>query len=114
MPARLQAAPSKTTEVGIKLIKTKEYPEALLYEVRFPANCPLCKLRSGEDRTGQNPREIYFHVDVPKETKVLENLTITVNPNAVKEVIVQKERISFERSSNAALTLHARSKFKMM
>lgn len=101
IPIRTHAAPQKSIEVGIKLIKTKEYSETLPYEVRFPANCPSCKLRSGEDRTGQNPREIYFHVDIPKEVKVLENLTITVNPNAVKEVIVQKDRLLFERSTNS-------------
>ena len=93
MPATGQT-PSLTV-VGVKLIKSDPRPSAPTFQVRLPSDRADCSLVSDPAYHGENPREIFFHLRVPSDRAVIKNIRVDVGGDAIRSVIVEKNRIPF-------------------
>jgi hypothetical protein len=87
--------PHPTTIVGVKLIKTAAQPSRPAFQVHLPADCPDCTVISDPAFSGENPREIYFHLRVPTDAPVIRHIRVAVAGIAISSVIVEKNRIPF-------------------
>jgi hypothetical protein len=85
--------------VGVKLIKSDPRASAPAFHVQLPADCADCSLVSDPAYHGENPREIYFHVSVPSNRAVIPNIRVDVGAAAIRDVIVEKNRIRFTVAS---------------
>ncbi len=81
--------------VGVKLIKSDPRPSAPAFHVQLPPDCADCSLVSDPAYHGENPREIFFHAQVPSDRAVIRNIRVDVGGDAISAVIVEKNRIPF-------------------
>lgn len=81
--------------VGVKLLKTDPRQSAPALHVQLPSNCADCSLVGDPAYHGENSREIFFHVRVPSDRAVIKNIRVDVARNAIRAVIVEKNRIPF-------------------
>src|ERR1700677_175225 len=94
-PVSAIGQPHPLAIVGVKLIKSDPRPSAPAFHVQLPADCADCSLVSDPAYHGENPREIYFHISVPSNRAVIPNIRVDVGAAAIRDVIVEKNRVRF-------------------
>jgi hypothetical protein len=87
--------PRSMTVVGVKLIKAAAPQSQPAFQIRLPADCPDCSVASDPAFSGENPREIYFHLRVPSDTPLIRHIRVEAPGITVRSVIVEKNRIPF-------------------
>jgi hypothetical protein len=83
------------TVVGVKLMKSDPRSSARTFRVQLPSDCADCSLVSDPAYHGENPREIFFHLRVPSDRAVIKNIRVDVGGDAIRSVIVEKNRLPF-------------------
>ena len=82
---------------GVKLIKSHPSQSVPAFQVLLPTGCLDCSLVDDPAYRGENAREIYFHVRVPADRKIIKNIRVDLEGRAIDAVIVEKNRIPFAR-----------------
>jgi hypothetical protein len=95
--APLPAAAQKPSlaVVGVKLMKSNLRPGEAAFHVQLPSDCPNCSVVSDSVYHGENAREIFFHLSVPADRTVIHGVQVDVGGEAIRAVIVEKNRIPF-------------------
>ena len=89
--------------VGVKLMKAAPRETATRFEVRPPADCHDCSLVRDPAFLGENPREIYFHVRVPRDMPLVRNMRVDVGGVPIRAVIIEKNRIPFTTAGGSVV-----------
>ena len=89
--------------VGVKLMKAAPQQSEPRFEVQLPADCAGCSVVDEQAFTGENPREIYFHLRVPAANKTVPGFRVRVHGVPVRAVIVEKSRIPFTTVADAVV-----------
>jgi hypothetical protein len=87
--------------VGVKLMRTVPGAKTAPFQVDFPSGCGDCAVLDGPQFQGENGREIFFHVRVPVSKHSIPGVRVSVGGEAIRAVIVEKNRIPFSTSGGA-------------
>ena len=81
--------------VGVKLIKAAAQQSQPAFQVHLPSECHDCSVIKEPPFSGENPREMYFHVRVPAGEPLVRHVRVDTGAVPVRAVIVEKSRIPF-------------------
>ncbi len=73
--------------LGVRVLKTED-AGSLAWSAMLPAHCRGCRLVLNAYVSGQNPKEIFFHVVVPRSRTKLVPIFLRIDPRAVRAVLV--------------------------
>jgi hypothetical protein len=92
-------AETRTTIVGVKLMRTVAGAGVEPFRVEFPSECGDCAVLEGPQYEGENGRELFFHVRVPISKRSIPGLRVNVGAGHIRAVIVEKNRIPFSTAA---------------
>jgi hypothetical protein len=73
------------------------------FRVDFPSGYGDCAVLDGPQYQGENAREIFFHVRVPVSKRSIPGVRVNVGGEAIRAVIVEKNRIPFSTAGAAIM-----------